>query len=265
MGEDRKSPFIVMGLCLYFGFLLHKFVMEAFFMNTNFSKRLKRHTTVAVLCAMAFLCTVIIKFPVMFLTMDIKDSIIMLCTLFFGVPSGIIAAVIVPLLEYMTISGTGEYGLIMNVISSVSLCVPVGLIYKYKKTLNGAILGLCVSVVTMTAIMMIANLFITPFYMGVSRSEVVALIPTLLLPFNLVKGTLNAAVVLLLYKPLSRALKKNRLIEISVSENTEAQTKNRTRSLVVTLVALAVIAISLMVIFVILGGNISFLDGVLNK
>lgn len=234
-------------------------------MNTSFSKKLKRHTTVAVLCALAFLCTVLIKFPVMFLTMDIKDSIIMLCTLFFGVPSGIVAAVIVPLLEYMTVSGTAEYGLIMNIISSVSLCVPVGLIYKYKKTLNGAILGLCVSVASMTAIMMIANLFITPYYMGVSQADVVALIPSVLLPFNLVKGTLNAAVVLLLYKPLSRALKKNRLIEVSVSENTEAQTKNKVRSLIVTAAALFVIFVSLMVIFVILGGKISFLDGIVKK
>ena len=188
-------------------------------MNTSFSKKLKRHTTVAVLCALSFLCTVLIKFPVMFLTMDIKDSIIMLCTLFFGVPSGIIAAVVVPLLEYMTVSGTAEYGLIMNVISSVSLCIPVGLIYKYKKTLNGAILGLCVSVVSMTAVMMVANLFITPYYMGVSQADVVSLIPTLLLPFNLVKGTLNAAIVLLLYKPLSRALKKNKLPEKSASNS----------------------------------------------
>ena len=234
-------------------------------MNTSFSKKLKRHTTVAVLCALAFLCTVLIKFPVMFLTMDIKDSIIMLCTLFFGVPSGIVAAVIVPLLEYMTVSGTAEYGLIMNIISSVSLCVPVGLIYKYKKTLNGAILGLCVSVASMTAIMMISNLFITPYYMGVSQADVVALIPSVLLPFNLVKGTLNAAVVLLLYKPLSRALKKNRLIEVSVSENTEVQTKNKVRSLIVTAAALFVIFVSLMVIFVILGGKISFLDGIVKK
>ena len=197
--------------------------------------------------------------------MDVKDSIIMLCTLFFGVPSGIIAAVVVPLLEYVTVSGTGEYGLIMNIISSVSLCVPVGLIYKYKKTLNGAILGLCVSVVSMTAIMMIANLFITPFYMHVSRGDVVSLIPTLLLPFNLVKGTLNAAVVLLLYKPLSRALKKNRLIDVTVLENTEVSNKNKTRSLLVSIAAVAVIVVSLVVIFVILGGNISFLDGIVKK
>ena len=234
-------------------------------MKTSFSKKLKRHTTVAVLCALAFLCTVLIKFPVMFLTMDLKDAIIMLCTLFFGVPSGIIAAVVVPLLEYITVSGTGEYGLIMNIISSVSLCVPVGLIYKYKKTLNGAILGLCVSVASMTAIMMVANLFITPFYMHVSQEDVVSLIPTLLLPFNLVKGTLNAAVVLLLYKPLSRALKKNKLLEITVSENADNVNKIKTRSLLVSIVALAVIMLSLVVIFVMLGGNISFLDGIMKK
>lgn len=234
-------------------------------MNTTFSKRLKRHTTVAMLCALAFLCTVLIKFPVMFLTMDVKDSIIVLCTLFFGVPSGLIAAVVVPLLEYFTISGTREYGLIMNIISSVSLCVPVGLIYRYKKTLKGAILGLIVSVASMTAIMMVANLFITPFYMGVSRAEVVDLIPKLLLPFNLVKGTLNAAIVLLLYKPLSRALKKNKLLEVSMTENTIPEAKNKKKSIVVAAVAIAVIAVSLVAIFVVLGGKISFLDGIINK
>ena len=240
-------------------------LMEDFFMKTTFSKRLKRHTTVAMLCALAFLCTVLIKFPVMFLTMDVKDSIIVLCTLFFGVPSGIIAAVIVPLLEYFTISGTREYGLIMNVISSVALCVPVGLIYRYKKTLKGAILGLCVSVASMTSIMMIANLFITPYYMGVSQAEVAALIPSVLLPFNLVKGVLNAAIVLLLYKPLSRALKKTHLIGSDVVENATPEVRNKKKSIVVTAVSLAVIAISLVVIFVVLGGKVSFLDGVINK
>jgi riboflavin transporter FmnP len=197
--------------------------------------------------------------------MDIKDSIIVLCTLFFGVPSGLIVSVIVPLLEYITVSGTGEYGLIMNIISSASLCIPVGIIYRYRKTLKGAILGLCVSVVSMTAVMMVANLFITPFYMGVSRAEVASLIPSMLLPFNLVKGILNAAIVLLLYKPLSRALKKNRLIETTVSKNTEPHVNNNRRSIIVTISSIAVIVISLVVIFVILGGRISFLDGIINK
>lgn len=239
--------------------------MEDFFMNTTFSKRLKRHTTVAMLCALAFLCTVLIKFPVMFLTMDVKDSIIVLSTLFFGVPAGLISAVVVPLLEFLLISDTGVYGLIMNVISSVALCVPVGLIYRYKRTLGGAILGLSVSVVTMTAVMMVANLFITPYYMHVPQEQVVALIPTMLLPFNLVKAVLNSAIVLLLYKPLSRTLKKAHLIGNDVVENGTHEVRSKKKSVVITLISLAVIAASLVAIFVVLGGKISFLDGIINK
>ena len=234
-------------------------------MNTSFSKKLKKHTAVAMLCALAFLCTVLIKFPVMFLTMDVKDSIIVISTLFFGVPAGIISAVIVPLLEFALISDTGVYGLIMNVISSVALCVPVGLIYKYKRTLSGAIFGLCVSVVSMTAIMMIANLFITPYYMHVSQEQVIALIPTMLLPFNLVKAILNSAIVLLLYKPLSRTLKKSRLLELGVLENTQSDHRNKKKSIIVTVISLAVIVISIVVILVVLGGKISFLDGIIGK
>ena len=233
-------------------------------MNTTFSKRLRKHTAVAMLCALAFLCTVFIKFPVMFLTMDLKDSIIILSTLFFGVPAGIISAVVVPLLEFLLISDTGVYGLIMNVISSTALCVPVGLIYKYKRTLSGAVMGLVVSVASMTAIMMVANLFITPYYMHVSRTEVVALIPSLLLPFNLIKGVLNAAMVLLLYKPLSRTLKKSRFLQIEAG-NAVTEQKNNKKSAIITIVAIVIIVISLVVIFSVLGGRVSFLDGIINK
>jgi hypothetical protein len=42
--------------------------------------------------------------------------------------------------------------------------------------------------------------------MGTTAQAVAALIPKVLLPFNLVKATLNGAIVLLLYKPLSNAL-----------------------------------------------------------
>lgn len=225
--------------------------------NNIISKKLKKTTATAVLCALAYLCTVLIKFPVMFLTMDIKDSIIMLCTLFFGVPYGITAAVAVPLLEFLTISDTGIYGLIMNIISSVTLCIPVGLIYKYNKSIKGAVLGLVSSVLAMTAVMMVANLFITPYYMHVSQGDVVALIPTLLLPFNFVKGTLNAGIVLLLYKPLSRALKKSHLIVSEKSDDLEKDKVNYKKTAIVSLIALAIVAISIVVIFVVLGGKIS--------
>ena len=65
--------------------------------------------------------------------------------------------------------------------------------------------------------------------MHVSRTEVVALIPSLLLPFNLIKGVLNAAMVLLLYKPLSRTLKKSRFLQIEAG-NAVAEQKNNKKS-----------------------------------
>ena len=239
--------------------------MGDFFMKKRerqVSTKIKKNVTVAMLCAFAFLCTVVIKIPVAFLTLDIKDSIIALCTLFFGIVSGVAASIIVPFLELIIISDTGIYGFIMNVISSLMFCLPVGLIYKYKRTLKGAVLGLVASVVSMVAVMMLANLVITPYYMNVPTEQVAALIPTLLLPFNAVKGVLNASVVLLLYKPLSRALKKSRLARLSVFESTTQINNNHKKSVLVTAIALVVMIISLVIIFTVLGGSISWFDAI---
>lgn len=212
----------------------------------------KKLTIVALFCALAFVCTATIKVPVMFLTLDIKDSVIVLCSLILGPLSALAVAIIVPLLE-LTYSATGLYGLIMNILSSVTFSLVTGLIYKYKKTFYGAVVGLLSGVASVLSVMLLANLFITPYYMGVSTSEVAALIPTVLLPFNLVKATLNAGIVLLLYKPLSKVLKRTRLIESK--EDTGLDTKGAgvaMRSGIVSVVALIIIALSLAVVFFVL-------------
>ncbi len=232
----------------------------------NKTNKLKKLTAIAMLCALAFICTIVLKIPVNFLTLDIKDSIITLCALFFGTLYGAVAALIVPLLEFLLISDTGVYGLIMNIIASMAFCVPVGLIYKRKRTLFGAILGLVASVVSMTAMMMLANLLITPYYMGVSVDDVIRLLPTLLLPFNLVKATLNAAIVLILYKPLSRSFKRMHLTSGSQTEESMVnEGQNYKKSALVIIAAAIVIVISLVMIFAILDGSISLFDAFRSK
>ena len=77
------------------------------------------------------------------------------------------------------------------------------------------------------------------------------MIPTMLLPFNLVKATLNGAIVLLLYKPLSNVLKRTGFIE-KKAQNSEAKKGFNTRSIFVTLIAAAVIAGSLCIILLVL-------------
>ena len=174
----------------------------------HYSYKIKRLTAVAMFCALAYVCMLFIKIPVQFLTLDVKDSLIILCSLLFGPISGVSVAIIVPFLELITISGTGVYGFIMNVLSSVVFSSVAGLIYYYRKSMMGAVVGLVTGVCAVTAVMLLANLLITPYYLGGSPKDVAAMIPTVLLPFNLVKATLNAAIVLLLYKPISTVLKK---------------------------------------------------------
>ena len=211
-------------------------------------QNIKKLCATAMFCALAFVLTYI-KVPVMFLSLEVKDSMIVLCTLLFGPISGLVLAVTVPLLELITHSTTGVYGLIMNMLSSVTFSAVTGVIYKYRKSFYGAIVGLLSGVFAVTAVMLLANLLVTPYYMGVSTKAVAALIPKVLLPFNLIKATLNGAIVLLLYKPLSRILKQMGFLKNSHSETGDT---HPVRSILVSAIAVAVILGSLAIIFFVL-------------
>ena len=162
---------------------------------------IKKLTALAVFAALAYVIH-FIHIPVSFLNLDFKDVVMTVAGMYFGPVSGVVVAIAVPLLEFPT-SETGIYGLIMNLISSVTFVGVASLIYRFKRTLSGAIIALISAAMSMTAVMMLANLFVTPFYMGVSRGDVVALIPTMLLPFNATKSILNASLTLCLYKPMT--------------------------------------------------------------
>ncbi len=217
--------------------------------QSNASAKIKKMSITAMFCAVAFILTYI-KLPVTFLSLEIKDSMIVLCTLLFGPLSGLVIAVIVPFLEFITHSTTGVYGLIMNILSSVTFSMVTGFIYKYKKSFYGAIAGLAAGVFSVTAVMLLANLLVTPYYMGVSAQDVAAMIPKLLLPFNLIKALLNGSIVLLMYKPFSNLLKRGGFIPGGASVSGVSQ--NRLRSLLVTVVAIMLIVGSLAVILFVL-------------
>lgn len=216
--------------------------------------KIKKMTAVAMFCALAYACTCLIKVPVMFLTLDVKDSLIILCSLLFGPLAGLFIAIAVPLLEFITISETGVYGLIMNLLSSITFAMVTGVIYRYKKSLMGAIVGLLSGVFAVTAVMMLANLLVTPHFMGTTMDAVASMIPTILLPFNLTKAILNAAIVLLLYKPLSTVLKRIGFLASTPKGDSDVakKGKNVMRSVLISLIAVAIIAGSLAIILFVL-------------
>ena len=256
-------------------------------MRNNYQKT-KKLVTVAMFAALAYglaaVCYLMIPKVSGFLSLDIKDAVIVLCALIFGPVSGLAVAIIVPVLELVTgFSATALYGLVMNILSSVTFCLVTGTIYKHKRSIYGAIFALGAGVFSVTAVMILANLLITPLYLtfigkdvGVvqvlkevflcttnnaegattkhnilsNSSTVIKMIPTILLPFNFLKALLNASIVLLLYKPLSNVLKATRMIEYDLSDTKER--KFNLRSLIVTVVAVAIMVISICIIFFVL-------------
>ena len=238
-------------------------------MKTTY-KHDKVHTTVAVgvFSAFAFVCTVIFHFKAAFLSFDLKDAVMTVGAMIFGPIYGLAMSVIVSLAEMLTISNTGPYGLIMNILSSVTFVCVGSFIYSRKRTLGGAAVGMAASVAAMVAVMLGANLIITPFYTGMTASEVAKMIPTLLLPFNLTKGLFNASLVFLIYKPVSAAGSRAGFASVTTGAGGDAPIAVITKpdkkdgkrtdiSSVVIIVALAVAVLCLVFFFLKLGGSVT--------
>ncbi len=169
----------------------------------------------AMLCAFSFVMVLVgrlIPNVAGFLSYDPKDAVVVIAGFIYGPVTAVIISVVVSFIELISISGTGIYGMIMNIFSTCAFAVPAAMIYKKMHTMKGAVLGLLTGVVFMTGCMVLWNYIITPYYMRVDRAVVKGMLLTTFLPFNLVKGGINMGLTMLFYKPLTTALRKARLI-----------------------------------------------------
>ena len=218
------------------------------------SNKLRRIALIAVFGALAYALMLVVHFKVSFLTLDLKDTVIALAGLYFGPGAALSLSVLVPLLELISVSDTGLYGFLMNFISTATFSLTASIIYRYKRSLIGAIVALMSAAAATVGVMMLFNLWVTPYYMGVSVEMVKLMIPTLLLPFNTVKSCMNVGFVLLLYKPISGVMQRMKLIEKSTPK-----TKLTWKTITVWVLALLLIVISLIVVFAVLGGSFTWL------
>ena len=167
-------------------------------------------TTIAMLCAIAYIVTAVGRIPViLFLKYDPSDVIVTLGGLIWGPMTSLTVSVIVAVTEMMTISDTGIIGCVMNIVSTCSFACTASAVYKRKRTLSGSVTGLVSGYAVMTAVMMIWNYSVTPLYMDYPREAVAKLLLPAFLPYNLLKGGLNAGITFLLYKPVVTALRKS--------------------------------------------------------
>ena len=173
-------------------------------MNNKFNA--KAISKLAMMAAISIVLLLIIRIPfppAPFLVYDPADMPIYITSFAYGPLAGLVVTIIVSLIQAFMLGGDGLYGFLMHVVATGIVAVVIGLLYQHKKTKKNAIVALIIGVIVAVVVMAGMNLLVTPFYMGVDVKAVVAMLPTVIIPFNLIKAGLNAILTFLLYKRLS--------------------------------------------------------------
>ena len=191
------------------------------------SQGVRKLAVIAMLSAVATVLMAL-SFPIPFLIptfvkMDFSELPALLAAFSMGPVSGVAVCLIKNLVNLFS-STTNGVGELCNFLLGVCLVVPAGLIYKYKKTRGGALMGALIGAVVMAAGSVPVNYFISyPMYtlfmpldtiIGKYQSlipSVDGLVACLVIfnaPFTLLKALLDTALAFLVYKPLSPLLNK---------------------------------------------------------
>lgn len=194
--------------------------------KTKFS--VKTLTKVGVLSAIATVL-MLFEFPLWFAPefykLDLSEIPVLIGAFALGPVAGITIEFIKILLNFF-INGTitGGIGEFANFAIGCAMVIPATIIYKKNKSLKSAIIGLVVGIISMTIVGGLLNYFVLlPLYASIMPLEAImnmckavnsniddfkSLVILGTTPFNIVKGVVVSVITLLLYKKLSRILRK---------------------------------------------------------
>lgn len=178
-------------------------------MNTN--PKTVKLTKLAMLGAVSLVLVLLIRIPfppAPFLVYDPADVPIFIAGFAFGPLAGLSLTVIVSFIQAFALGGDGIIGFFMHVVSTGAFVLVSSLIYKKHKTKKVALIALLCGTIVMTASMVAWNLIITPYFLGVPREAVMAMMLTVIVPFNLLKAGINSLITLFTYKSIAKFLHK---------------------------------------------------------
>ncbi|NLK86613.1 MAG: ECF transporter S component [Clostridiaceae bacterium] len=172
----------------------------------------KKMTTMAILSAMSIVLMLLIRVPLLpaapYLIYEPADIPILIGTFIFGPISGLIMTVVVSVIQAFAFSTDGWVGLVMHVAATGAFVITAGLIYKKYHKFIGAIVALAAGTLAMTLVMIPVNLIVQPNFYGTPIEVVKSLIVPVIIPFNLIKAGVNSLWTLLVYKTISKLVKK---------------------------------------------------------
>lgn len=185
---------------------------------------------VGVLAAVATLL-MLLDFPLWFAPsfykLDFSEVPVLLGAFALGPAAGAMIELVKILLNFvLNGTDTGGIGEIGNLLIGLSFIVPAGYIYKKHKSFKSAILGMVVGTISLAVVGAFFNYFLLlPVYSKIYGAPIQAFIdmakalnPAItdlktfimyaVVPFNIFKGIVTSAMVMLIYKRLSPILHK---------------------------------------------------------
>lgn len=176
--------------------------------------KIKILTNMAMLTALSLVLVLLINFSILpavpFMKYDPADIPILIGSFLFGPIGGVILTAIVSVMQGLFISGDGGIiGIIMHFLATGTFAFIAGYIYQRTRTKQAAVVGLCCGALSMTFIMVICNLILTPIFLGAPMEKVIELLLPAIIPFNLIKAGINALITYFIYKPISRFVHRN--------------------------------------------------------
>ena len=165
----------------------------------------------AMLAAISVVLVLLIRIPyppAPFLIYDPADIPIFIGAFAFGPMAGLALTFIVSFIQAFVLGGDGLIGFFMHFVATGTFVVVAGYIYKKNKTRKNAVIGLVCGTIIMTVSMLLWNLLITPIFLGVPREAVIAMLGTVILPYNLLKAGINSVVTFIAYKSIAKILHK---------------------------------------------------------
>lgn len=169
----------------------------------------------AVLSALSIILMFMVRFPLIpaapFLEYEPGDVPALIAAFLFGPGAGLFVTLAVSIIQALTVSAaSGWIGAIMHFVATGTMVVVAGFTYKRFHNLNGAVLALIIGSLGMTTVMVPLNLFFTTKFMNVPIETVRAMIFPIIVPFNLLKATLNSFLTVIVYKPVGSFLRVER-------------------------------------------------------
>lgn len=155
---------------------------------------------------------------ILFLKYDPSDVVVTLGGFLWGPSTACLVSVIVAAVEMITVSDTGILGCLMNIVQTLSFAGTASFLYRKRRSASGAAAGLLAGWMLTVVVMLLWNYLVTPIYMGYPRDAVAEMLLPIFLPFNLLKGGLNASITFLLYKPVITALRKSGCVARAAEE-----------------------------------------------